>query len=41
MADQFSAKGIRDNVVCPDNFIQVPAESAQHERGAQWFIENE
>jgi len=40
-ANQFSAKGIRGNVVCPDNFVQVPAESAQHESWAQLFIANE
>jgi len=40
-ANWSSAEGIRGNVVWPDNFIWVPAESAQHRRGEQWFIANE
>ena len=33
-ANRFSAKEIRGNVVWPDIFVQVPAESVQRRRGA-------
>jgi len=39
--DQFSAEGIRGNIVWPDNVVGVPGEAAQHARGAEWFIANE